>query len=221
MDSPPQLATRSFQNEPLLDSPPQDATRSFQNEPPPPQVAAAFHTEQRVGLKRGITALLGDVTNTVLPNKQKRACSEKASASLAKHLARQAPRADPSKATPARTTNSAARKANREPTEQTVQSSTLYRLIKNRPSVLDCGGECINGFLERNTTFETQKAFALHVFATAVRVDGAGILAATAEAAKYTGFSSEVIRRWAVECFHDFFGHLSNIDDVTEEGIAG
>ena len=69
--------------------------------------------------------------------------------------------------------------------------------------MLNCEGECINGFLERNTTFETQKAFALHIFTTAVRVDGAGILAATAEAAKYTGFSSEVLRRWAVECFHD------------------
>ena len=53
MDSPPQIATRSFQNKPL---PPQFATRSFENEPhpdTPPQVAA-----QRRGPKRGITALL-------------------------------------------------------------------------------------------------------------------------------------------------------------------
>ena len=186
MDSPPQVATRSFQNEPL---PPQFATRSFENEPHPdtlPQVAAQRRGPKR---KRGITALL-DVTNTVLPDNQKRACSEKTSTRLAKQLARKAPRADPSKATPARMTNAAVRE-NSESAEQTVQCSTLCRLIKNRPSVLNCGGECINGFLERNTTFETQKAFALHIFATAVRVDGAGILAATAEAAKYTGFSSE------------------------------
>ena len=99
-----------------------------------------------------------------------------------------------------------------------MQCSILCRLIMNRPSVLS-GGECINGFLERNTTFKTQIAFPLHIFATAVRVDGAGILAATAEAAKYTGFSSEVVRWWAVECFHDFFGHLSN-NDVTDKKLT-
>ena len=75
MDSPPQVATRSFQNEPLL------------------------------GLKRGMAALLGDITNTVLLEKQRRTGSEKASARLAKHLARQAPRGDPSKSTPARMTS--------------------------------------------------------------------------------------------------------------------
>ena len=198
MDSPPQVATRSFQNDPRPDSPPQVATRSFQN-----------------GLKRGMAALLGDITNTVLPEKQRRTGSEKASARLAKHLARQAPRGDPSKSTPARMTNEAARKEGETP------CNTLCQLMKKRPDVINCGGECINGFLERNTTFETLKAFTLHIFATAVRVDGAGILAATAEAAKYTGFSSEVIRRWAVECFHDFFGHLSNIDDVTDKELTG
>ena len=92
MDSPPQVATRSFQNEPRPDSPPQVATRSFQNEP-------------LLGLKRGMAALLGDITNTVLLEKQRRTGSEKASARLAKHLARQAPRGDPSKSTPARMTS--------------------------------------------------------------------------------------------------------------------
>lgn len=129
IDSPPQVATQNkplplqvaTQNEPL---PLQAATRSFESEPHPDtplQVGA-----QRRGPKRGTTALL-DVTNTVLPENQKRACSEKASARPAKQLARQAPRADPSKAT----LTTAAVRENSESTEQMVQCRTLCRLIKN------------------------------------------------------------------------------------------
>ena len=87
IDSPPQLTTHYFQNEPLPDSPPQLTTRSFQNEPlpdMPPQVIAVILNEhgyatppQRPGCKRGIAALLGDVTNTVLPEEQKRTCSRR------------------------------------------------------------------------------------------------------------------------------------------------
>ena len=128
MDSPPQVATRSFQNEPLPDMPP-----------------------QRLGLKRGIAVLLGDVTNTVL---HWAICSVDALFSfLAAALVTRAGVALPGSARGAclaRYLVSLA-EAFSEQALFCFSGRTLCRLIKSRPDVVNCGGECVSGFLEKKT----------------------------------------------------------------------
>lgn len=63
-----------------------------------------------------------------------------------------------------------------------------------------------------------RKAIAINIFLPAV-LEGGGILAACKVAAKFTGFSDEVIRRWAKDTFCDYFGMVVNIDDVDDESI--
>ncbi len=49
-----------------------------------------------------------------------------------------------------------------------------------------------------------QKVFALVIFERSVTVDKVSILDATRVACKFSGFSAEVIRRWAMNVFTDF-----------------
>ena len=53
----------------------------------------------------------------------------------------------------------------------------MKRLVRDRPQVIENGMQCIKQYIERNTTFEVQKASALSVFAGAV-LSGHGILEA-------------------------------------------
>ena len=48
----------------------------------------------------------------------------------------------------------------------------LRDIIRGRPKVLAKGSEILSMYIDRNTTFIQQKAFALHIFATAVSEDG-------------------------------------------------
>ncbi|ORU94723.1 MAG: hypothetical protein A6F71_09525 [Cycloclasticus sp. symbiont of Poecilosclerida sp. M] len=77
---------------------------------------------------------------------------------------------------------------------------------------------CLNNYIERNTTFTIQKAIALHIFAVSVS-NGSGIMTACAQASSFTHFAVEVIRRWAVDVFRDYFGTLSCIEDVTDMSL--
>ena len=92
----------------------------------------------------------------------------------------------------------------------------MKRLVRDRPQVLQNGMQCIQQYIERNTTFEIQKASALSVFAGAV-LSGHGILEACDLASVCTVFAARTIRRWAYEMFGDFFSVVSNIDDITDE----
>ena len=78
------------------------------------------------------------------------------------------------------------------------------------------GTTCIHQYIERNTTFEIQKAIALQVFSASVS-NGSGILGACKVASACTQFAASTIRTsWAVDIFRDYFAVLSNIEDVTE-----
>ena len=65
------------------------------------------------------------------------------------------------------------------------------------------GLKFFNKYIERNITFTEQKAIGLSIFAVAV-FEGSGVLDACKMAAKFTGFNSEVILRWAVNVFLRF-----------------
>ncbi len=90
--------------------------------------------------------------------------------------------------------------------------------VKERPHVLQEGKNYIQQYIERNTTFEIHKAIALQVFSASV-TNGSGILEACNFASQCTQFSACTIRTWAVEVFRDYFGVVSNIDDVTDERL--
>ena len=92
----------------------------------------------------------------------------------------------------------------------------MKRLVRDRPQVFENGMKCIKQYIERNTTFEVQKASALSIFAGAV-LSGHGILEACALASVCTVFAARTIRRWATEVFGDFFSVISNSDDITDE----
>ena len=50
-------------------------------------------------------------------------------------------------------------------------------------------------------------------------VDQMGIIEATKVASKFTGFCGEVIRRWAMTVFADFFGSISCVADVDDDDL--
>ena len=80
------------------------------------------------------------------------------------------------------------------------------------------GQQVLQTYVETHTTFTTQKAMALNIFAIA-KDDGDGILQACSLASKFTGFNAEVIRRWAEVWFRDFLFTTANIDDVDDETL--
>ena len=50
-------------------------------------------------------------------------------------------------------------------------------------------------------------------------MDKKGIIAATNVASKYTGFCAEVVRRWAMAVYADFFGSISCVEDVDDDDL--
>ena len=159
--------------------------------------------------KRSI-GILTDITNATPIITTKRFCAEKANSQISAMVTQNSrPRTQKPEATIDNSTASMHTCMEDDP-------ATLYQMIKTRPHVLKQGMESIKQYLERNTKFAIQKAIALHVFAVAVS-DGSGIIESCKQASRITGYQSEVIRRWAVACFRDFFGGISNIDDITDE----
>ena len=78
-----------------------------------------------------------------------------------------------------------------------MDNSSLLQAVKSRPHILEKGQQ---SYIDANTTLATQKAMALNIFAVCMK-EGNGIIEACAEAAKYTGFNAEVVRRWAETIF--------------------
>ena len=85
-------------------------------------------------------------------------------------------------------------------------SSTLRSIKQARPYIFKDGGNRLRQYIDKNTTFEVQKAFALVTFEKCVTVDQMGIIEATKVASKFTGFCG-----WAMTVFADFFGSISGV----------
>lgn len=98
----------------------------------------------------------------------------------------------------------------------TLEGCSLSQALKSRPGMLEKGQQILQSYVDVNTTFVVQKAMALNIFAVSMR-EGSGVLDACTEAAKFTGFNAEVIRRWAEAVFRDFFFVTANIDNVDDE----
>lgn len=99
-----------------------------------------------------------------------------------------------------------------------VCATPLDQALKDRPEILQMGQHAIHSYIERNSPFHVQKATAMNIFSISVS-EGGRIMDACNLAAKYTGFNPAVVRRWAESVFRDFFGAVSNIDDVDDETL--
>ena len=143
---------------------------------------------------------------SVITTTPKRVCADLTNWKLNTLSKRQAPRGIHSKIITESTTSKS--------------TSTLQQLLKDRAYVYIQGQEKIFRYIEQNTTLEIQKAVALNIFVLSLG-DGDCILSACNVASRYTGFCVEVIRRWAESIFGEFFGVLSNIDNVDTETDYG
>ena len=179
----------------LLDSLRSQETGSFQNQPP---------RRQR---KRGIAALL-DITNSEAASLPQRACKDATRSRVAASIAPTfESRGDPKKAV----------KVKASIQKQASQSDdTLYRIYTNNKELFTKGQQCINNYVARNVSWEIQKALAIQMMTAAMTELDKGIVEASKFAAAVTGFSHQVVRRWAFAYFSNlsqYPGSLDNIDD--------
>ena len=96
------------------------------------------------------------------------------------------------------------------------KSDSLYKAYKSNSQAFVKGRECLDDYIEKNSTFEFQKAVALKVMVTAMSEWGKGIMESASMASDITGYSAWVIRKWAFEYFSAisiFSGSLDNIDN--------
>lgn len=86
-----------------------------------------------------------------------------------------------------------------------VDSSNIRFIKQTQPCIFKVGGKRLEQYIQRNTTAEVQKSFALVIFIKCIVTDKMGIIEATEVSSKFTGFSGEVIRRWAMNIFAKLF----------------
>ncbi len=180
--------------------------RSFQSEPLP---------KKRQSVDR---LVLADVSNE---QPAKRQCSSRARVSITQHLQAKASRGDPSKGGQVRYTNvmDTVNISEDSINLRSEDSINLRSMKQTQPRVFKEGGERLEQYIEKNTTAEVQKAFALVIFGKCVTTFKMGIIEATEAASKFSGFSGEVIRRWAMNVFAEFFGSVSCVEDVDDEDL--
>ena len=140
--------------------------------------------------KRGMTAMLADSTN-VAECTPKRLSAVKSRDATAFMSHRQASRG--------------IHTAKPVELEPPPEHEALNQLCKNkgRRYVLMKGQDLLGKYIDHNTTPNIQKATALNIFALSV-LEGESVIASCNIASKYTGFSSQVIRRWASTVYCDF-----------------
>ena len=165
-------------------------TRFFQNDPPPK--------------KRRSSDQLLDLTNSIPSSK--RQCLKKAQESIIKQTRRQAPRAQPQKGAETRELNKCFTVAG--PVEN-VESMTLQGIKKEQPYIFQEGGNRLEQYIHDNTTIGIRKAFALSVFQKAITDKNMKVIN-----------SAEVIRRWAMSCFGEFFATISCLEDIEDEELV-
>ena len=72
----------------------------------------------------------------------------------------------------------------------------------------------------KNVSWEVQKAVAIQIMTSAMTELGKGIVDAAQFAAAATGFSQEVVRRWAFSYFTTLNEYPCSLDDLDLEFIA-
>ena len=189
----------------------------FQN-----QTTSCFPSNKSTASRKcGIAAALQDATN-MLPEdglNSKRRCKEGAAEKLRQQMQKCAPRGNPSAATPARSSSTDGKTALcTVATDQPTTGGFCWVYRHNKP-LYNIGKESMQKYIERNTEWEVQKAFAINVMCTALSVCDKGIVEAAKLAADVTGFSAQVIRRWAASYFLLLPECAANLADIEDKDV--
>ena len=194
-------STGSSQNQPSVPSLGQEASSS-QNQPP------------RKSRKRGIAALLADVTNQP-ESSGRRLQKDETIAKVSAMVQDLEPRGDAVKGGKAR--SKALRQQASHP-DDTV-TCTLYNMYTKDRELLDKGQDYISNFVSKNVSWEVQKALAIQIMTSAMTELNKGIVDAAKFAAATTGFSQEVVRRWAYSYFTALAQYPGSLNDLDLEFI--
>ena len=110
----------------------------------------------------------------------------------------------------------------KEAVKQSLPPTTLIELMASDPSSIRSGTDHLIAYIQRNASYEVQKAWAISVMGTAMSTWANGIMEAAKYAAECTGFSVETIRRWATSFFlTEYWAEPdSTTDDVLTEELA-
>lgn len=161
--------------------------------------------------RRSTDRLLLDLSNSTYSSNDKRQCLTNAMKLISKQTKREAPRGQPQKGAEIRELNRTSTDANKH-----VESITLQSKLK----ILTEGGTRLDKYITENTTVAVQKAYALSIFQKAVTKSSQKILEAAETASLYSGFSAQVIRRWAMTDFVQIFASTSCLEDTSDEEIS-
>ena len=175
------------------------STGSFQNQQPPKKTR-----------KHGIAALL-DRTNQEQSPAQ-RSCKETARAKVASQLTPSfEERGDPAKG---------GKDHAKIVQHKDDKESSLFRVFTNNRVLFNQGKEFVNKYVSRNVSWELQKAIAIQTMTTTAMTElGIGVVQAANFAGILTGFSGQVIRRWASALFVTLAQYPASLDDVDDNFI--
>ena len=164
--------------------------------------------------KCGICAVLQDVTNQQLETAEKRSSMEKAKSSIQKILTTTdfAPRGNPTLGTDVRYKKQT---PSETPAAEEKDDSTLYSIFKNSREAFDLGAGMLLSYIQKNASYEVQKAVAVSLMATAMTTFGQDITNAARVASEYTQFSEQTVRKWAFS----YFVGLNNVFQASPENV--
>ena len=184
-------------------------TGSFQNQSPPAPSSTPARVPACTSRKRGISSLLQDISNgSDIP--QTRRARLQAKKSVQSHCSRSAPRGNPAKGAKLRHRNRAST-TTREP------HITLTQLMHNK-AMISSITETLLTYIQRNVSFEIQKAIAIAVMTTAIGKWGCSVVDAASHAADCTGFSTERVRKWAFAFVNTT--PMNPADNLTDECLT-
>ena len=151
----------------------QNQPGSFQNQPPPADPPASTSRSR----KRGLSALLQDVTNT--DQMECRRSAVRAKRDLGSQSTVYAPRRNPKRGGKLRQTVSVG---------EVHEPAHLQQLVSDNELLSDVC-ESLGGYIQRNVSYEVQKGIAIHILVTAITKWDCTILEAAQHAADCCGFN--------------------------------
>ncbi len=157
---------------------------------------------------------VGSVVREPTSTRSSRVCKTQAESAIKKVTATHAPCGDTCAGGTARCTQAT------NTVDDTETPTSLGMIFKNKRNVFTKGVECLTSYIERNASYEIQKACAMSVMTTAMTAWGCSIIEAASIAAEATSFSEQTIRRWVACYFSSLFHTLSvALDNVTDQDI--
>ena len=94
-----------------------------------------------------------------------------------------------------------------------------YSVFTKNKILFNQGKEFVTKYVSRNVSWEVQKAIAIQTMTTAMTELGMGVVKAANFADTLTGFSGQVVRRWASAFFVTLTEYPGSLDDVDDSFI--